>query len=461
MTRHSAPEFPSTFIWGTATAAYQIEGAVAEDGRGRSIWDEFCERPGATVGGESGRVATDHYHRWESDVALMTRLGIDAYRLSLSWSRILPDGAGAVNVRGLDFYDRVIDRLCEVGIMPALTLFHWDLPSALQDQGGWMARDTAYRLAEYAHLVGERFADRAGMWMPLNEPVVHTLYGHALGVHAPGLTLGFGAFQAAHHQLLGHGLAVEALRAAGAANIGIASNHAPVWAASDSPEDRTAAEIYDHVVNWMFADPILLGSYPSEEFGQLLEGPVADDLGIIAAPLDWYGVNYYEPTMIGAPVEGQGSEGVLEVDLPPGLPFAPVPVTGYPTTDFGWPIVPDGLGEILRLFRSRFGDALPPIYITESGCSFHDSPNDAGAVDDPDRIAYHDAHLRALRSAMDDGVDVRGYFVWSLLDNFEWAAGYKERFGLVHVDFDTQRRTPKSSFDWYRGVIADHKAARA
>ncbi|KZL30496.1 MULTISPECIES: GH1 family beta-glucosidase [Rhodococcus] len=460
MTRQPTPEFPTSFVWGTATAAYQIEGAVAEDGRGPSIWDEFCDRPGVVVGGDTGTVAADHYHRWESDIELMNQLGLDAYRLSLSWSRILPTGSGAVNTKGLDFYDRLIDRLCSAGITAAVTLFHWDLPLALQEQGGWMNRDTSYRLGEYAQVVGERLSDRVGMWMPLNEPVVHTLYGHALGVHAPGLALGFDAFQAAHHQLLGHGLAVEALRATGCTNIGIASNHAPVRAASDSPEDVMAADIYDHVVNWMFADPVLVGKYPADEFAQLLSGPVDEDLKIIGAPLDWYGINYYEPTMIAAPVEGQGTEGVLEVDLPPGLPFAPVAITGYPTTDFGWPIVPEGLGEILRTFHARFGDALPPIYITESGCSFHDAPDAAGVVDDEARIDYHDAHLRALRSAMDDGVDVRGYFVWSLLDNFEWAAGYKERFGLVHVDFDTQKRTPKTSFEWYRALIAEHKAAQ-
>lgn len=460
MTRQPTPEFPTSFVWGTATAAYQIEGAVAEDGRGPSIWDEFCDRSGVVVGGDTGTVAADHYHRWESDIELMNQLGLDAYRLSLSWSRILPTGSGAVNAKGLDFYDRLIDRLCSAGITAAVTLFHWDLPLALQEQGGWMNRDTSYRLGEYAQVVGERLSDRVGMWMPLNEPVVHTLYGHALGVHAPGLALGFEAFQAAHHQLLGHGLAVEALRATGCTNIGIASNHAPVRAASDSPEDVMAADIYDHVVNWMFADPVLVGKYPADEFAQLLSGPVDEDLKIIGAPLDWYGINYYEPTMIAAPVEGQGTEGVLEVDLPPGLPFAPVAITGYPTTDFGWPIVPEGLGEILRTFHARFGDALPPIYITESGCSFHDAPDAAGVVDDEARIDYHDAHLRALRSAMDDGVDVRGYFVWSLLDNFEWAAGYKERFGLVHVDFDTQKRTPKTSFEWYRALIAEHKAAQ-
>ncbi|WP_424806559.1 GH1 family beta-glucosidase [Rhodococcus sp. 27YEA15] len=460
MSRQPTPLFPPSFVWGTATSAYQIEGAVAEGGRGPSIWDEFCDRPAMIAGGETGRVAADHYHRWPADVDLMARLGLDSYRLSLSWSRILPTGSGPVNPEGVDFYERLLDRLCAVGISPAVTLFHWDLPSALQDQGGWMNRDTAYRLGEYAQVVGERLGDRVGMWMPINEPVVHTLYGYALGVHAPGLALGFEAFQAAHHQLLGHGLAVQALRSAGCDNIGIASNHAPVHAASDSPADVLAADVYDHVVNWMFADPILLGKYPAEELAQLVSGPLDADLKIISTPLDWYGINYYEPTVIAAPVEGQGTAGVLEVDLPPGLPFAPVPMTGYPTTDFGWPVVPEALGEILRTFKTRFGAALPPIYITESGSSWHDLPDEFGEFVDRARIDYHDAHLRAVRSAMDDGVDVRGYFVWSLLDNFEWAAGYKERFGLVHVDFQTQERTPKASFEWYRALIAKHRAAR-
>ena len=283
--------------------------------------------------GDTGTVAADHYHRWESDIELMNQLGLDTYRLSLSWSRILPTGSGAVNAKGLDFYDRLIDRLCSAGITAAVTLFHWDLPLALQEQGGWMNRDTSYRLGEYAQVVGERLSDRVGMWMPLNEPVVHTLYGHALGVHAPGLALGFEAFQAAHHQLLGHGLAVEALRATGCTNIGIASNHAPVRAASDSPEDVMAADIYDHVVNWMFADPVLVGKYPADEFAQLLSGPVDEDLKIIGAPLDWYGINYYEPTMIAAPVEGQGDRRCARSRPAPGacpLPLSRLPVIPQP-----------------------------------------------------------------------------------------------------------------------------------
>ncbi|GAA4477113.1 GH1 family beta-glucosidase [Rhodococcus olei] len=456
-TQQQDPHFPADFLWGVAAAAYQIEGAVDADGRGRSIWDVFCERPGAIVRGETGVLATDHYRRYREDVALMRDLGVGAYRLSVSWSRVQPDGRGAVNEAGLDFYDRLIDELCAAGIRPAVTLFHWDLPQALQDTGGWLERDTAARLAEYADIVGRRLGDRVAMWMPLNEPVVHTLYGHALGVHAPGLELGFGALQAAHHQLLGHGLAVQALRAAGCGNIGIASNHAPVHAASDAPGDVDAADIYDHIVNWTFADPVLRGSYPAPELAALLQGPVEDDLAIISQPLDWFGINYYEPTVIAAPDSEEGTAGVLEVDLPPGMPFRPVALDGYPRTDFGWPIVPDGLREIVQTFADRYGDSLPPIYITESGASFHDGGPDAdGRIRDTRRIDYHRAHLTALRQAVDAGVDVRGYFVWSILDNFEWAAGYQERFGLVHVDYDTLERTPKDSYHWYRNLIAAH-----
>ncbi|MFD4292287.1 GH1 family beta-glucosidase [Rhodococcus sp. NPDC058505] len=457
---HSDPTFPPDFLWGVAAAAYQIEGAVDADGRGRSIWDEFCDRPDTVVGGETAAVAIDHYHRYREDVALMRDLGVGAYRLSVSWPRVQPTGRGPVNAAGLDFYDRVIDELCAAGIAPAVTLFHWDLPQALQDTGGWLDRDTPARLAEYADIVGRRLGDRVRMWMPLNEPVVHTLYGHALGVHAPGLQLGFGALQAAHHQLLGHGLAVQALRAAGCTNIGIASNHAPVHAASDDPADVEAADIYDHIVNWTFADPVLRGAYPAPELAAILQGPIGDDLKTIAQPLDWFGINYYEPTVIGAPISGEGSSGVLEVDLPPGMPFRPVAIEGYPRTDFGWPIVPDGLREIVQTFGDRYGDALPPIYITESGASFHDAdPDGEGRVRDTRRIDYHRDHLHALRAALDAGVDVRGYFVWSILDNFEWAAGYRERFGLVHVDYNTLTRTPKDSYHWYRNLIRANRPA--
>ena len=448
------PTLPSGFAYGVSTASYQIEGAVDEDGRGRSIWDTFCAEPGRIRNGETGDVACDHYHRYAEDVALMRDLGVDVYRFSLAWPRIQPDGDNTVNETGLDFYDRLVDELLSAGVRPAATLYHWDLPQTLQDAGGWLNRETAYRLADFATVVGERLGDRVRMWMPINEPVVVTMFGHALGTHAPGQRLGFEALPTAHHQLLAHGLSVQALRAAGATNIGIASNHQPSWPASDSDEDREAAAVYDTLINWMFADPILQGAYPNG-IGDGMPGPVEDDLAVIATPLDWYGVNYYQPTLVGAPggsrSESPTSEGA---ELPEGLPFELGQIADAPTTDFGWAIVPEGLTEMLTTFRDRYGADLPPIFITESGCSYHDEVTDDGRVHDSKRIDYHDAHLRAVADAIDAGVDVRGYFAWSLLDNFEWAAGYTERFGFVHVDYETQRRTPKDSYHWFRGLLS-------
>ncbi|MGH3658222.1 MAG: glycoside hydrolase family 1 protein, partial [Micromonosporaceae bacterium] len=354
-------------------------------------------------------------------------------------------------------------------------LFHWDTPQALEDAGGWVSRDTAYRLAEYAGHVGERLGDRVRMWMPLNEPVVHTMYGYAVGHHAPGKALGFEALPVVHHLLLGHGLAVRALRDAGCESIGIASHHAPTWPASGSPEDVTAAETYHTLINWLFSDPVLTGRYP-EGFDAAMPGPVEDDLKVISTPLDWFGINYYQPALVAAaasspPAAGSptasgaggaaasstaaGPDGAM---LPPGLPFELRTLTGYPATDFGWPVVPDGLREILVSFAQRYGDALPPVYVTESGCSYHDAGPDAdGRVRDPERIAYHQGHLAAVADAIAEGVDVRGYFAWSIMDNFEWAAGYQERFGLVYVDYETLKRTPKDSYHWYRDLIRRHQ----
>lgn len=455
------PTLPSGFTYGVATASYQIEGAVDEGGRGRSIWDTFCAAPGRTAGGETGEVACDHYNRYAEDVALMHDLGIDTYRFSIAWPRVQPDGQGAINEAGLDFYDRLVDSLLDAGVRPAATLYHWDLPQALQDAGGWLNRETAHRLADYAAIVAERLGDRVHMWMPINEPVVVTMFGHALGIHAPGEQLGFEALPAAHHQLLGHGLAVHALRASGAANIGIASNHQPTWPAGDTDADREAAAMYDTLVNWMFADPVMRGTYPNG-VGDGMPGPVEDDLAIISAPLDWYGVNYYQPTLVGAPGSTQAPSPTAEgAAMPEGMPFELGQISDAPTTDFGWAIVPEGLTEMLTAFRDRYGDRLPPLYVTESGCSYHDRIDPDGAVHDRKRIDYHDAHLRAVAKAIDAGVDVRGYFAWSLIDNFEWAAGYAERFGLVHVDFTTQRRTPKDSYHWLRRLLAQRSGSHA
>ncbi|HEV2781101.1 MAG TPA: GH1 family beta-glucosidase [Actinophytocola sp.] len=446
------PAFPPDFLWGVATSAYQIEGAVGEDGRGPSTWDTFAATPGRILNGDTGAVATDHYHRYAEDVALMRELGVGAYRFSVAWPRIVPTGSGPVNPAGLDFYDRLVDELCAAGIAPAATLYHWDTPQPLEDAGGWLNRDTAFRFAEYATAVGERLADRVRMWMPLNEPMVVTLFGYGVGGHAPGKRLLFGALPVAHHQLLAHGLAVVALRATGATGIGIANHHMPVWPASDSAADRDAVKAYDALVNGLFADPILRGRYPAEELAAAMPGPVAEDLATISAPLDWYGINYYQPARVGAP--GSTPPPTVDgVELPDGLPFDFQLIEGYPLTGFGWPVVPDGLREILVGFRDRYGDALPPLYVTENGCAYDDGPDEHGRVADTRRIDYLDAHIRAVRAAMDSGVDVRGYFVWSIMDNFEWSVGYSQRFGLVHVDYSTLRRTPKDSYFWYRDLI--------
>ncbi|MEZ0074861.1 GH1 family beta-glucosidase [Planotetraspora sp. GP83] len=423
------------FLWGTATASYQIEGAVGEDGRGPSIWDTFSHEPGRTRDGHTGDVACDHYHRWPEDVALMAEAGLNAYRFSIAWSRVQSSGRGEPNKKGLDFYDRLVDALCEKGIVPAPTLFHWDLPQALEDEGGWLNRDISGYFADYTAIVAERLSDRVKMWITLNEPFVHMVFGYGLGVHAPGRALFLDALPVAHHQLLGHGLAVQALRAAGAEQVLITNNCTPVWPASDSPEDLAAADAYDTLHNRLFNDPVLLGTYPDfSAYGLAkLDFVLTGDLETIAQPLDGLGINYYNPTRISGPGSG-------------GLPFEDAGITGFPTTAFGWPVVPDGLRELLVSLKTRYGTALPPVYITENGCSYEE-------IDDQERIAYLDGHIAAMREAQREGVDLRGYFVWSLLDNFEWAEGYHQRFGLVHVDFETQKRTPKASYHWLKGLI--------
>jgi beta-glucosidase len=446
MTDVAMPRFPADFAWGVATSSYQIEGAVATGGRGDSVWDIFCRKPGAINDGSSGEVAADHYHRWRTDIELMAELGLNAYRFSIAWPRVQPDGKGPANEAGLDFYDRLTDALLAAGITPVPTLFHWDLPQPLQeDGGGWLARDTAYRFADYATMAAERLADRIGLWITLNEPFVVTAFGYGLGMHAPGLDLMLGALPTAHHQLLGHGLATAAVRAAGARQVAITNNNAPAWPATDSPADVAAADAFDTLQNRLFTDPVLLGRYPDlAAFGvgpAGLDCVLDGDLAVISAPLDALGLNYYNPTRLSALPESP-------------LPFQMEPIPGYPVTAFGWPVIPAGLTELLTMFKDRYGDRLPPIYITENGCSVVDEPAPDGTIDDQPRIGYLDSHLRAMHDAMTAGVDVRGYFTWSLMDNFEWAEGYTQRFGLVHVDFATQQRTPKASFAWYKGLIA-------
>ncbi|MFB7643012.1 GH1 family beta-glucosidase [Streptomyces sp. NPDC056084] len=452
------PLFPRDFLWGVSASAFQIEGAVEAEGRGPSVWDAFTREPGRIKDGSHANVTTDHYHRYREDVALMAQLGVGAYRFSIAWSRVQPSGKGPVNQRGLDFYDRLVDELCAAGIAPVPTLFHWDTPLALEEGGGWLDRDTAYRFASYASIVAERLGDRVPRWITLNEPAEITLLGYGIGEHAPGKRLIFDALPVAHHQLLAHGLGVEALRAAGAREIGIAASHSPVWRAGDTDEDRAAAELYDTLMNRLFADPILTGNYP-EGWGELMPGPVADDLRIISAPLDWYGINYYNPALVGAP-KPDAVTSLAGIDLPPDLPFGLHEIEGHERTDFGWPVVPDGLHELLSNFRTRYGSSLPPLVITENGCSYGDAPDptDGGRVADARRVAYHDGHLRSLHRAMAEGVDVRGYFIWSILDNFEWAEGYRQRFGLVHVDYETLARTPKDSYAWYQDVIRHNRS---
>ncbi|WIX80630.1 GH1 family beta-glucosidase [Amycolatopsis carbonis] len=434
------PTFPPEFLWGVSTSAFQIEGATAEAGRGPSIWDTFTATDGKIARGEDAKVAADHYHRYSEDIALMAELGVGAYRMSTAWPRIQPTGTGKPNSDGLAFYDKLIDDVCAAGIAPAVTLYHWDTPQALEDDGGWLNRDTAHHFAEYAAILGERFADRVKLWIPLNEPMVMSIYGYGIGEYAPGRFLLLDALPTAHHQNLAHGLATQALRAAGAESIGTANNHSPIWPADEDDKTEAAKTWLDALLNRTFADPVLLGTYPEQIHPHLPEG-FADDLSTIHQPLDFYGVNYYEPQGVAAPGEGNP------------LPFELRPVEGYPMTTNDSPIVPQGLRELLVSFQDRYREHLPPVYITENGCSFADAPAADGQVHDPERIDFLDGHLRALREAMNAGVDVRGYFVWSLLDNFEWSKGYAPRFGLVHVDYETQRRTPKDSFAWYRKLV--------
>ncbi|MFF7183427.1 GH1 family beta-glucosidase [Streptomyces sp. NPDC008121] len=443
------PRLPAGFIWGASTAAYQIEGADGADGKGVSIWDTFVRRPGAVRDGHTGEVACDHYHRFSEDVALMRRLGLDAYRFSICWPRVLPAGAGRVEPRGLDFYDRLVDALLGAGIEPLPTLFHWDLPQALEDDGGWLNRETACRFGEFAAVAAERLGDRVKRWITLNEPFVHMSFGYGFGIHAPGRTLMLDALPAAHHQLLGHGYAASALRAAvPGAQVLIANNCTPVRLRSDARRDAdlTAASAYDTLHNRLFNDPVMLASYPDlSAYGisaSSWEGVVRDgDLTVIGQPLDGLGINYYNPTWVTAPA-----------DPPSGLPFGLAePEEPYRRTLSGWPVVPDGLTELLTGLKARYGDALPPVWITENGCS------EPAGLQDQARIDYLAAHITAVAEAADHGVDVRGYFTWSLLDNFEWAEGYHQRFGLVEVDFATQLRSPRASFEWYRQLIASQR----
>ncbi|MCZ7428607.1 GH1 family beta-glucosidase [Micromonospora sp. WMMA1949] len=445
------PDLPAGFSWGAATAAYQIEGAVDEDGRGPSIWDTFCRRPGAVDDGTSGSVACDSYHRWREDVDLLAGLGVDAYRFSVAWPRVMPAGRGAVNRRGLDYYDRLVDALCGHGIRPFVTLYHWDLPQALEDEGGWRVRDTAEWFAEYAAAVAGVLGDRVQDWITLNEPYCSSMVGYAEGRHAPGAAEGHGALAAAHHLLLGHGRAVAAVRSAAGprARVGIALNLSPAVPASDTEANRAAADRQDLMLNRQFTDPVLGGAYPSG-FERLYAG-VSDlsfrrdgDLAVISTPLDFLGVNYYYRVHVAdAPYEqpDPALRSAFDIGVRQLRP------DGLPTTDLGWPVEPQGLFDTLTGLADRY-PGLPAVYVTENGCAdLRDGPEP-----DPERISFVAGHLAAAAraAAVDDRLDLRGYFYWSLIDNFEWARGYGPRFGLAHVDYGTGSRTPKASYHWLR-----------
>ncbi len=453
MTDTGAIRFPDRFLWGAATSSFQIEGAVHEDGRGPSIWDTQCHDTNLVRDGHTGDVAADHYHRWEDDVATMASLGLRAYRFSVAWPRIQPTGSGPANQAGLDFYSRLVDRLLENDIAPAVTLYHWDLPQALEDAGGWPARDIAFRFADYAAIVFGALHDRVPLWATLNEPWCSSLLGYADPSHAPGHSDPVKATRAIHHLNLGHGLAVAAMRAIDPVpGLGVVLNLTPIHVVGPDPDGAAAdgARRYDALRNRVWLEPMFLGRYPEdavedlEAFGGL---PVEDgDLELIAQPLDWLGINYYNDDFLQAEPGASDRAHARDCTTPTGL--AP----GPDHTDMGWPITPDGLRALMVDLTATY-PGLPPIYITENGCAYDDPVVD-GACHDPRRIKYLDAHIRAVHAAIEEGVDVRGYFGWSLMDNFEWSHGYHMRFGMVHVDYDTLVRTPKDSAWLYRRVIA-------
>jgi beta-glucosidase len=432
-------DFPSEFIWGVSTSAYQIEGAPTADGKGESIWDRFVQRPGAIRGGATGQVATDHYHRYLEDVALLPERGVGAYRLSLSWPRLLPEGRGRVAAGGLDHYQRLLDALAAAGIRPWVCLYHWDLPQALQQLGGWASRDTAYYFADYAELVAERLGDRVDTFLMLNEPNVHALLGHLAGVHAPGLT-GLPDYLAAiHHLNLAVGAGVQRLRQLGAWQLGSVVNLQPLEAASESEDDQAAAALADEVYNRASLDPLLTGGY-GPTVGPLLEAWLRPgDMELTQQPIDLLGLNHYTVQRVAA---GPGPIGISLVGPP----------AGSEVTAMGWPVHPEALTRQLVELQQRYGN--PPVVITENGAAFHDPPARAGRIGDARRVDYLRRYLRATSQALALGCDVRGYFAWTLVDNFEWADGYERPFGLVHLDRQSLKRTPKESYRFYQDVIA-------
>jgi beta-glucosidase len=446
--------FPPGFVWGAATSSYQIEGSPRADGKGVSIWDTFTQRPGVIEDGSSGDVACDHYRLWESDIDLMAELGLGAYRFSVAWPRVLPGGDGPVNPAGLDFYDRLVDRLLECGIEPWVTLYHWDLPQTLEDRGGWPSRDTALAFAAYAGIVADRLGDRVNRWVTVNEPWVVAKRGYFYGDKAPGHHDATAAVRASHHLLLGHGLAVRAIReVAPHAHVGITLNLTPVEAASTDPADVEAARRFDGDANRWFLDPIFGRGYPDDVLRDYADAGWLDgatslasvaDHDLISARQDFLGVNYYERTIIR---DSRGGS----------LPAKVVPADAE-ITEMGWEVFPAGLTDVLVGLTNEYGPT--SIVVTENGCSFGDAPGDDGRVRDERRIVFLRDHLAAAHDAVRAGVPLDGYFAWSLMDNFEWARGYRQRFGLVWVDFETQQRIPKDSAGWYRAVVAANGLVR-
>jgi len=455
---NGALSFPPGFTWGAATAAYQIEGAAHADGRGMSVWDTFSHAPGNVRGGDTGDIACDSYHRYREDIALLSSLGLNAYRFSVSWPRIQPGGSGPVNAKGLDYYRALLEELAGHGIAAALTLFHWDLPQELQDAGGWANRDTAYRFAEYATILAEALGDQVGRWITLNEPQVIVDNGYRTRRHAPGLDDPVAAAAANHHLLLGHGLAVQALRAAGAREVGITLDMHPVrlLGGEGGTEEKAALEragaIADAEMNGLYLEPLLHGSYPklaSPELSPPAELIHDGDMEVISQPLDFLGVNYYSPAFLrpGDPADLRRHEEPARGDVPGVVGYRPDTLD---RTSMGWLIDPEGLYELLL----RLSAAAPglPLYITENGCAAEDYVNPDGLVNDVERVSYLHKHLSAAARAIQDGANLAGYYVWSLLDNFEWGWGYQKRFGIIFVDFGTQRRIPKSSAVFYSSV---------
>ncbi|MBD8043771.1 beta-glucosidase [Arthrobacter sp. Sa2BUA2] len=447
--------FPPGFIWGSATAAAQVEGAAWEDGKEDSVWDAFARIPGNVLNGDTPATAVDHYHRMPQDVALMKQLGLDSYRFSTSWARIRPGGRD-VNPKGLDFYSRLVDELLEAGILPWLTLYHWDLPQGLEDAGGWANRDTAYRFAEYAQDVYAALGDRVRHWTTFNEPFCSSLLGYGSGVHAPGRQDPRAAVAAVHHQHLAHGMAVTELRELGAEQIGITlnlSNSIPRDPAD--PVDREAARLFDSLQNRIFLEPILRGAYPEDSLKDLEPFGLHDlirpgDMETIGAPIDFLGVNHYHDDLIsGHPdtsgADGHGGGGARPKASPwVGAEHITFPSRGLPRTAMNWEVNPDGLRKLLVRLSQEYPE-LPPLYITENGAAYDDVVSGEGTVPDADRTRFILDHVQAVGAAIEQGADVRGYFVWSLLDNFEWSWGYEKRFGIIHVDYQTQVRTIKDS----------------